>query len=279
MPDTPAPERTAVPRQLIVLCDGTNNNLTGGAQDTNVVLLCELFAAHPDPRRMVFYDSGVGNSGTMPSASVWDAIQQYRDRVLGLAQGRGIFENIAEGYLFLMRHWQPGDQILLFGFSRGAFTARSLGGMVNQFGLLRAHQDSVVPTLVQAYFAGTGDERKAVAAQATRLFADGPARQVPIDFVGVWDTVAAVGMPPLGLKITALPTLKNKRFIDVRQALALDEHRAQFKPRLYAESNGPFTTEFGRQGSIQQLWFRGAHGDAGGGYPPAVSALGQQALC
>ena len=114
-------------RQLIVCCDGTNNNLTGRRNDTNVTQLCELLA--PDlQNQLLYYDPGVGNSGTFPGATWTEQIQQKWERISSLAFGSGIYENIAEAYRFLMLNWREGDAIFLFGFSRGAFTSRALGG-------------------------------------------------------------------------------------------------------------------------------------------------------
>lgn len=270
---------TSTPRQLILLCDGTNNNLTGGEDDTNLVKLAELLARSPDAQRVLFYDPGVGNPGELPGATLSDQVARVWSRVTGLAFGRGVFENIAEGYRFLMRHWQPGDQIFVFGFSRGAFTARSIAGLVNQFGILQPQMETLVDSLVSIYFSERSDQKwRRIAAQARRLFAPGPARTADIHFVGVWDTVATVGMPPFRLKITAGSDVNGKSYVHVRQALALDEHRAQFQPRLYAQGNGPITTRSGKQGSLVQLWFRGAHCDVGGGYTSDQAVLSDHAF-
>ena len=267
------------PRQLIILCDGTNNNLTGGERDTNVVKLAELLARYPDRHRLSFYDPGVGNPGELPGTTIVDRLRRTYGRVAGLAFGRGVYENITEAYRFLIRHWREGDQIFLFGFSRGAFTARSLSGLVNQFGILRPQAESLLPTLLHIYFSDRGDTRwKRISAQARRLFARGASRQVEIHYIGVWDTVEAVGMWPLRLKITASADVMGKCYLHVRQALALDEHRAQFVPRLYAAGNGPHTTRNGNVGSLVQLWFRGTHGNVGGGYPASESVLSDQAM-
>ncbi|TDM06014.1 MAG: DUF2235 domain-containing protein [Ideonella sp. MAG2] len=260
---------TTCPRQLILLCDGTNSNLTGGRKDTQVVRLAELLSAYPDAARLVFYDPGVGNPGELPGATWWDGLKHLSERIAGLAFGRGVYENIAECYTFLMQHWQPGDQLFIFGFSRGAFTARSVAGLINQFGLLSAHLGSMVPTLVHLYFAdrGTKDsERQAISEQTRRLFTTDESRTVDIQFIGVWDTVASVGLGPFSARFTAAPTVAHKAFIHVRQALALDEQRAQFLPRPYAAPNGPHTSLSGREGSLVQLWFRGDHSDIGGGH-------------
>ncbi len=265
-------------RQLIICCDGTDNNLTGGRSDTNVAQLCELLA--PDSQnQLLYYDPGVGNAGKLPEANPWDRLQQKFKRASGLAYGSGIYENIAEAYRFLMRHWQPGDQIFLFGFSRGAFTARSVGGLVTQFGLLRPEMDVMVPTLLHLYFLDRKKFEKSygdIKTQISQLFASDSARTASVWFVGVWDTVASVGAPMLSREITATPTIVNKRFSHVRQALALDEHRRSFQPRLYCiEAH----YDYAAQGqSIGQQWFSGSHSDVGGGYLNAQAGLSQQAL-
>lgn len=276
-------ETSPLPRQLVICCDGTNNNLTGGVDDTNVVKLAQLLAhARPNPRQLVFYDPGVGNPAELPGATWVDSIHRKAQRVAGLAFGRGAYENIAECYLFLMRHYQPGDQIFIFGFSRGAFTARSVAGLVNMFGVLQARMESMLPTLIHTYFSdrkqGQTDVNQ-IAQQISTLFADAGSRVVEITFVGVWDTVESVGMGPFSAKITAIPTIDNKRFLNVRQALALDEHRAQFKPRLYGNENGIYRTSTGQPASIQQLWFRGSHCDVGGGYVKGHTGVSDRALC
>jgi Uncharacterized alpha/beta hydrolase domain (DUF2235) len=270
--------RSARPhRQIIVLCDGTNANLTGGRSDSHVVTLAELLAAHPDDNRVVMYDPGVGHSATLPSAGVWDKLHRWWTRLEGLTQGRGVFENIVEGYAFIVRHWQPGDQIFVFGYSRGAFTARSIGGLVNRFGVVRAESESVYTTLLSIYLSGEkpGDPSSQ---QAIRLLTPEDARKVRIQFVGVWDTVEAVGVPPFRARIPVAPTLAGKRFMHVRQALSLDESRRMFKPRIYEQADGEFDTAFGDRGTVQQCWFRGGHADVGAQVPALEAGLGAPAF-
>jgi uncharacterized protein (DUF2235 family) len=265
-------------RQLIICCDGTNNNLTGGAKDTNVTKLCDLLA--PDGNdQLLYYDPGVGNPGELPGASLTDNFSRIYERLHGLAFGKGVYENIAEAYLFLMRHYQPGDQIFLFGFSRGAFTARSIGGLVTQFGLLRPEMEGLVPTLLHTYFSDRergGKRYTAIREQISRLFTSDQTRATPVWFVGVWDTVSSVGAPLLSRTITASPTIVGKRFKHVRQALALDEYRRSFEPRPYYVDPAHDYAATGQ--SIAQLWFSGAHCDVGGGYAHAESRLSYEPL-
>ena len=267
-------------RQLIICCDGTNNNLTGRRTDTNVAQLCELLA--PDTQnQLLYYDPGVGNSGTFPGATWTEQIQQKWERLSSLAFGSGIYDNIAEAYRFLMRNWREGDEIFLFGFSRGAFTARSLGGMVTQFGILRPDMEVMVPTLLHLYFLDRDanlTEYTAIKNQIADLFASGAARQAPVWFVGVWDTVESVGapLPLMRKKIPAKATIVGKRFKHVRQALALDEYRFTFAPRPYWIEQGYDYAGHGQ--SIAQEWFSGGHSDVGGGYVNAQAGLSAQTL-
>jgi hypothetical protein len=267
-------------RQLVVLCDGTNNNLTGGRADTNVLKLMNLLAQ--DEHQCVFYDPGVGNASALPGATWSDRTRRRLDRLAGLASGRGAYENIAEAYTFLMRTYRPGDEIFIFGFSRGAFTARAVAGLVNQFGILRRELENLVPTLVHVYFSDAGgnrekqEELEAVTRDIRRLCAAPGSEAHEVWFVGVWDTVSSIGIPPFTREIHKPATVSGKRMRHVRQALALDEHRRPFRPRLYAEKNfaGPGRADQ----SLRQEWFPGAHCDVGGGYGHREERLSDEAL-
>ena len=144
------------PRQLIICCDGTNNTLTGNVHDTNVLkLIGEL--ANNDEGQILYYDPGVGSPDQFPPLGVINDLNRRRQRIAGMARGKGIYENIGEAYQFLIDHYQPGDQIYLFGFSRGAFTARCVAGMVNLFGIVRTECKSLILTLIRIYFSTPSD--------------------------------------------------------------------------------------------------------------------------
>ena len=290
-------------RQIVICCDGTNNTLTGGHADTNVLRLFEHLAAQDRAQQLLYYDPGVGGPDAMPSTGATDWLSRRWERVLGLASGRGIFDNIEQGYAFLMRHWQPDDQIWLFGFSRGAFTARCIAGMIHHFGILRPEHDTLLPTLLRVYFSQAGAQsaqraetkrrrfsenvlgvqvregdvrvRETVAGQVRESFTTPEGREAWVHFIGVWDTVESVGFPGFSLQMPGTSTVRNRRWHHVRHALSLDEHRWTFLPRLYSEDNfgGPRDTQ-----SLSQLWFRGVHGDSGGGYPLPTSELSNEAL-
>lgn len=146
-----AADTSARPRQLILACDGTNNTLTGGCHDTNVLALIGQLVP-TDTAQILYYDPGVGSPDQVPPVGFINDLNRKRERVAGLAMGKGIYENIAEAYGFLIDHFQPGDQIYIFGFSRGAFTARCVAGMVNLFGIIRTESKPLILTLIRVYF-------------------------------------------------------------------------------------------------------------------------------
>lgn len=265
-------------RQLVLCFDGTNNNLTGGLADTNVVKLCE--ALQPEPgRQLVYYDPGVGNAGTLPGVTLPDKLRGWSRRLWGLALGKGVYENMAEAYLFLMRHWEPGDEIWVFGFSRGAFTARSVAGMVARFGILQPAMECLVPTLVHLFFsqATMGDTEYSASVQQVReSFCSPEGAQARVWFVGVWDTVESVGAALFSQKINGPSSIVGSRFQHVRQALALDEHRRAFEPRPYYIKPGYDYAAAGQ--SIRQFWWSGAHCDVGGGYKASQAELSDRCL-
>jgi uncharacterized protein (DUF2235 family) len=307
-----ATETSYVPRQLVICCDGTNNTLTAGTEDTNVLRLHTHLVRHPSARRVLYYDPGVGTPDALPPTDPVDWVQRTWERLSGLASGRGVYDNIEQAYLFLMRNWRDErDQIYAFGFSRGAFTARCVVGMVNLFGILAPEHEALLPTLIRVYFSvpsgkgtalqratravhralarrskaaaevaghnlmGTRVTREELAAQIRELFTSPAGREAWVHWVGVWDTVESVGLPgPLSRSNPSTATLRGKRVRNVRHALAFDEHRWTFVPRLYEE---PGDVADGGQ-TLKQRWFPGVHCDVGGSYPMQQAGLSDEAL-
>lgn len=265
----------AFPRQLLVFCDGTNNTLNGGKGDTNVLKLAQgIERCNPkDHHQIVWYDPGVGAAVSLPEATLSSQFRGYLKRLWGLAFGDGVYENVAQAITFLANNYQEGDQIFLFGFSRGAFTARAVGGVINQYGLPHPNHLHLLPLLIQRYFSAVNKQSKqdqAIVEQAQLMT---QARKPFIHFVGVWDTVDEVGFPLPGLtrRIRNGNTLADKCFVHVRHVVALDEHRRLFRPRLYQETGaqGHTANRLGqtpRAGSLKQVALPGCHSDIGGGY-------------
>lgn len=323
------------PRQIILCCDGTNNTLTGGRRDTNVLKLVARLAPEQQ-HQLVYYDPGVGGPDQMPPLGLLNELNRKRERIAGLAMGRGVYENIGEAYSFLVENYAPGDEIYIFGFSRGAFTARCVAGMVNMFGIIRADCKALLLTLIRTYFTtpidsrekdrnwwaawtvrrtlrkessndqlvretgmATGNlaaadvkaylarkqehklRREDVATQVREVFTSSHGRTACIQFVGVWDTVESVGVPPFSRSITSSGSTRNKDgFRHIRQALSMDEHRLSFGPRLYWDDDYAIGDPQDRANarSLKQRWFRGVHSDVGGGYDENEAALSDQAF-
>jgi hypothetical protein len=246
-------------KRLVICCDGTWNR-PDTANVTNVEKIARTIET--DLRRtggvqqLVLYLSGVGSSG------------YFVDRILGGAFGFGLFNNIRAGYRFLALNYDPGDEIFVFGFSRGAYTARSLVGMVGRVGLLtrEALVADKLGEAVERYRAGP-DGASAFARTPEQFRAAYCHRDVSVRLLGVFDTVGALGVPGA--------VSRRHQFHDVtlgpivtcaRQALALDERRLKFEPCLWeAPEEQRIADE--AQGRVRQVWFTGVHSDVGGGYP------------
>lgn len=244
-------------KRIVLCCDGTWNSADQADEEgepcpTNVVRLAYRVAKR-DPAgviQVVYYDQGVGTGNSL-------------DRITGGALGRGVEENIHDAYRFLVGNYEPGDELFVFGFSRGAFTARSIVGMVRKCGILAARHARHYREAVALY----RNEEKPADAGPTRFrtdycsYGDGA---IEVRFIGVWDTVGALGIPVRGLRM-----LKKKyEFHDTElsgivqegcHALAIDEHRAPFTPAIWEDR---------RKGGqkVEQVWFCGTHSDVGGGY-------------
>jgi uncharacterized protein (DUF2235 family) len=239
-------------RNLVVCLDGTNNEF--GAQNTNVVRLFQALAEDP-ARQCRYYDPGVGTMG-YPGALT--RVMQKVTQVLGLAFGLGVTQNVIDAYQFLMRRYQDGDRIFIFGFSRGALEARALAAMLYRCGLLKPDLETLTPYAVRVF--QTVNNQK-VAGEFKATFS----RKAEVEFLGLWDTVTAFGnvwTPIAWPNVTHNPSVRT-----VRHAVALDERRAFFRQNRWAEGDATLGQ------SVKERWFVGVHCDVGGGYPANESAL------
>jgi len=278
-------------KRIVIACDGTWNRLDGGRQ-TNVAKLAEaVLPVAPDGvPQIVCHLDGVGSGrGT-------GRVAQAVDRVLGGAVGLGLEATLAEAYRFLVLAYAPGDDVQLFGFSRGAYTARSLAGLIRCCGILERPSADALPEALALYRARCGADGEAALAFRARHaghVATGRAdpawrgaRGLPagtplrIGFLGVWDTVGALGVPAhlwlaswlnrgLGFHDTALSAM----VAAARHAVAIDERRRSFPPALWDNLDALAAAS---GGSYAQRWFPGDHGSVGGG--GRVTALSADAL-
>jgi T6SS, Phospholipase effector Tle1-like, catalytic domain len=271
-----------MPKRIVVCSDGTGNSAIKG-RGTNVFKLFEAvdlethrFDAEATPQ-IAIYDDGVGTEKFKPL------------KILSGATGWGLSRNVKHLYKELARVYDPGDDIYMFGFSRGAFTVRTLVGFIQTCGLVdperlqprtfgslqkvvnkgyKAYRKCYRPALWQML-----GQRKSAANVAFKkehsLSCD-----IPIRFIGVWDTVDAVGLP-FRLSDVINATIYQFKFSDHKlsplvqracQALAIDDQRESFAPLLWTE-------EPQDKSRIQQVWFAGAHSNVGGGYPKQGMSL------
>ncbi|KAG0703790.1 hypothetical protein DFH29DRAFT_915099 [Suillus ampliporus] len=207
------------PKILIATFDGTAGFYD--ATNTNVVKFVSLLKKDADSQ-LCYYQAGVG---TYFSPGVVSPMFTWLAKILDEAFAWYLDVHVMEGYKFLMDNYQPGDKICLFGFSRGAYTARALAGMLNKVGLLPKSNLEQICFAYEAY-KHTGTQADALAAGFKQTFS----REVKVEFVGVWDTVQSTGV----LLSRSLPFTDSNTLIKTfRHALALDERRTRFQPDLY----------------------------------------------
>ena len=232
-------------KNIVICCDGTGNQY--GKNATNVLKLFERVHKAPG-RQVAFYDPGVGTSG---GSRLVTFIGRRVAKLAGGALGYGITRNIEDGYRYLMDQYDDGDRVYIFGFSRGAFTARALAGMLCKVGLLHRARWNLVSYASHMY--RRGDEQTAAGFKAAF------SRPCDPHFIGVWDTVKSVGLiVPRRFGTATLNPLIAHGY----HALAIDEKRWKFKPLLWEEPAASNQT-------IEQVWFTGVHADVGGFYDEA----------
>jgi uncharacterized protein (DUF2235 family) len=231
-------------RKLVLLFDGTWNNTR---DRTNVTLMHEAIVStgSSDPVQACFYDPGVGT--------------HWYDRWTGGAFGRGLSENIRKGYQRLIDNYQPGDEIYVFGFSRGAYTARSLVGLIRKCGLLTANDETLIAEAYDLY------RKKEVAPEDSEAieFRARHAQEIRIKFIGVWDTVGSLGIPvshvPFNSDYYRFHDTELSKIVDYAyHAVAADENRKDFDVAVWTKIK-PENIE------VEQRWFIGSHSNVGGG--------------
>jgi hypothetical protein len=273
----------ALTRRLVLLLDGTWNEDAAFDQDTNVVRLRDVLAQsiadrfntrvsidevnqrdnaqlelgarlYEDIEYFFFYERGVGTGPGL-------------DRLLGGALGWGLGRNVRRAYKFLCRHYHPGSEIFVFGFSRGAYTARSLIGYLGSAGLLQAEHCSLENECqAWSYYRTAPSDRLPGVRKHLEKFTHSVG-ELRIACLGVFDTVGALGVPTTSFRRF---NREQYEFHDVElspivklnlHALAIDEHRRQFEASVWRESR------FRVSNSVtEQVWFPGVHADVGGGY-------------
>jgi uncharacterized protein (DUF2235 family) len=231
----------------VIILDGTMSTLDLG-RETNAGLTYKLLAERGRVSGMtLYYEAGIQ----------W---QEWR-RAPDVIMGRGINAQIQRAYGYLASRYRAGDRIFLFGFSRGAYAVRSLAGVIDRVGLLTSDKATErAINVVYRHYELNPDSF------AARRFAELHCHaEAPVEMVGVWDTVKALGLQlPVLWKLTE----QSHAFHDHQlgrsiqhgfHALALDETRAAYIPVLWSCDDRMTDSQV-----VEQVWFRGAHGDVGG---------------
>ncbi|MEO6549041.1 MAG: DUF2235 domain-containing protein [Ferruginibacter sp.] len=251
-------------KRIIICCDGTWNKPgskdRGKVVETNVQKTYEAFTrGNDDIRQVKYYGQGVGTGFSS------------RDHFLGGSTGLGIDRNIQDAYKFIMWNYEKDDELYLFGFSRGAYTVRSLAGLIRNCGIMKHQYLHLVDEAYHLYRDRTklthpdSDLMKAF----KKSYGASGEEETPIKFMGVWDTVGALGIP-----LRWFNSLNKKyEFHDVKlsnqiqyayHALAVDEKRKLFEPALWELSED--ANQVVNAQICEQVWFPGVHSNVGGGY-------------
>lgn len=242
-------------KRIIVCCDGTWSK-ADQRQPTNVIKIHHAIAER-DPAGVTQVSRYLPGVGTKPG-----------ERILGGAFGWGLSRAVREGYVEIARQYEPGDQIFLFGYSRGAYTARSLGGFIRNTGILKeGHLDKVD----QAYdlYRDRSDATRPDAPRSVEFRAAHSHDDAEIAMIGVFDTVGALGLPGSGIPVIKWfnrrwsfhDTDLSRRVRAAFHALAIDEARSTFAPTLWT------LPEAAPGQVLEQVWFAGGHSNVGGGNP------------
>ncbi|KAJ8508158.1 hypothetical protein ONZ45_g9551 [Pleurotus djamor] len=269
-------------RNLVINLDGTANQFS--AHSTNVV---ELFSRLiKDEWQLVYYDSGIGTYAP-PSFRSLSYIKQVIVHAIDTAIAWNFEEIVHAAYKWLSENYQPGDRIFLFGFSRGAYQARVIAGMIETVGLLHKGNERQIPFAYELYSSVMDNNKRDTSSSEVNNSAPSKAegkipksekrrreqkalcdqfkrslchKNVKVHFVGAWDTVSSIGV----LRGESFPeTVSGMGHVcHFRHALALDERRVKFQPEF---ANGGLGPQMGDIGDVREVWFAGSHSDIGGG--------------
>ncbi|MDH3668799.1 MAG: DUF2235 domain-containing protein [Paracoccaceae bacterium] len=263
-----------MPKNIVICADGTGNEIKENL--SNVLKLYRIL--EKNGQQVCFYDPGVG---TISNSDAWSRLKHKAKGVFGLATGYGLDANVLDSYRFLVRNYRDGDQIYLFGFSRGAYTVRVLAGFLNLVGLVQPEQEHLTSCALTAYKQASNQDDFRIAWRVQRVL---ETRRVTIHFMGCWDTVGTVIIPRpdrlyLIPSLETLPYTKTNPCVRAfRHAIAIDERRRMFRLSTWTEpqkfKTNPFVKdEDAAEQDIEQVWFAGVHSDIGGGYPETQSGL------
>ncbi|KAF8630035.1 hypothetical protein AX15_003145 [Amanita polypyramis BW_CC] len=264
---SPPPGNTQ--RALVLCFDGTSNKFEN---ESNVARFYKALRKDCRDKQIGYYQPGIGTheDRSFIITHTMRTLQSAFDSALALY----LEDHVKDGYQFIVQNYRPGDKIYLFGFSRGAYTARVVAGMLYMVGVLRKEYIQLLDAAFDAYCSSH---------KVCQQFKKSISASVDIEFVGVWDTVSSVGITSERLPYTST----NYAIKTFRHALALDEWRTKFYPRMWGEltpdreqprdidfpeeltnanrNNWKYIPPTRDHTDVKEVWFAGDHGDVGGG--------------
>jgi uncharacterized protein (DUF2235 family) len=242
------PEQGGNMKRITIFADGTWSSPERDIPTNVLQMARSVRPVAAGVEQVAFYDWGVGTD---------------RKKLAGGISGKGIDKNIMDCYRFVVHNYNSGDKLFFFGFSRGAYTVRSLAGFIRNCGILKREHADKIPDAYKLYRkrtkASSPDEQEAVAFRQNYAVTN----ITPIEFVGVWDTVGSLGIPvpfwgTLGEREFLFHDTEPSRIIQhARHAVSIDENREDFEPTLWDPKPSL---------DLRQVWFAGVHSDVGGGY-------------
>ena len=244
-------------KRIITCSDGTWNAPNDKVR-TNVQKIFDLILKRDAKgiQQVKFYDEGIGAQGGVIT------------RTLNGATGKGIDDNIKDIYKCIVWNYEPGDEIYLFGFSRGAYTARSLAGLIRKCGILKKSDLSLISKAYDLY----RNREAGPESEEAKTFRNNFSFEVAnIKFIGVWDTVGALGIPVNAFqwfnkkKYSFYDTTLSSIIDNAFHAISIDEERENFQPTLWTKSPNAGARAIPQV--LEQKWFAGVHSNVGGGYP------------
>lgn len=249
-------------KRLICMFDGTWETPDNTGYTSNIIKMARAVESTDanGVQQIAYYRDGYGVRGSL--------VRQY----IGAAIGFGLAEDIRETYRFLSQNYQPGDEIYIYGYSRGAFQARSLAGLISLCGLLKSENLVALQKAWTNYMESRGEDSPSC--RDIRRLGNYP---IPIKVLGVYDTVGNLGVPggSVAASINRRFQFHNTRLHSTIEAglhaLAIDECRTVFRPSLWTREAGEVVNS---DQIVEQVWFPGSHGDVGGGFPTSALSDG-----
>lgn len=292
-----------VQKNIVICLDGTGNQIEADVSNVLKFYRCLDKNGRGDTGQVVYYDQGVGTLGL---SRAWTGVSQSARKLLGLVTGYGLDDQVLGAYRFLIQQYAEGrpsrssmtsepegdedrlglqrDRIFIFGYSRGAYSARVLAALIHNLGVLSVEQAHLAPAALTAYKRLHSETDLDQVGEFNRITQP---RRPPIYFLGLWDTVASMIVPRRDrLYFPSLQELwetrRNPGVATFREAASIDEARRMFRLEPWEEGQtfqrSPWSSSK-RPQDAQRVWFPGHHGDVGGGNPREASGLSQYPLC